>query len=149
MARESKIAHDYFLDCCKKYGVEIVSDRIVRSHYVTICKFEGVEHKVQNSIYGQGKERNLGMFVFKNMMASHYLYKEPRDLEGYDRWANNKEDILYTPKAKESDLKEIYKLLNKALTIADKGENIPTDVFNEVSNAVGITHRYLIGRGEL
>ena len=148
MARESKIAHDYFLDCCKKYGVEVVSDKQVRSHFVTICKFEGVEHSVQNSIYGQGKERKSGMFYFKNMMASHYLYKEPRDLEGYDRWANNKEDILYTPKAKESALKEIYKLLNKALNLAKDSDDIPQEIYEEIANAHGLASRHLAERGE-
>ena len=149
MAREAKIAHDYFLDCCKKYGVEVVSDRIVRSHYETVCRVEGIEHTVQNSIYGQGKEKKLGMFYFKNMMAGHYLYKEPRDLEGYDKWAHNKEDILYTPKAKESDLKEVYKLLNKALTIANKSEDIPQELFEGISSVTGMSHRYLLNRGEL
>ena len=148
MARESKIAHDYFLDCCKKYGVEIVSDRRVRSHFETVCRFEGVEHKAQNSIYGTGREKKMGMFVFKTMMAGHYLNKEPRDLDGYDRWANNKDDILYEPRPKESDLKELYKVLDKALTLADKGTDIPKELFDEVSKVTGMAHNYLISRGE-
>lgn len=148
MAKEKKIAHDYFLDCCKKYGIEVVSDRRVRSHFVTICKVFEKEVKVDYlSIYGQGKEKLIGCSAFKGMMQGYYIDK--KDLAKYDEWNAMPKDLLYEPKAKESDLKEIYKLLNKALTIADKGENIPTDVFNEVSNAVGITHRYLIGRGEM
>ena len=140
MAKEMKIAHDYFLDCCKKYGVEVVSDRVVRSHFVTICRFEGIEHKVDYfSVYGQGKEKKLGMHGFKTMMAGHYLDKEPRDLDGYDRWANNKEDILYEPKPKGSDLEEIHKLIIKALGIvkqSEKGE-IPESVKNALLDAEG------------
>ena len=151
MAKEMKIAHDYFLDCCKKYGVEVVSDRQVRSHFETIVKFEGVEHKVQDSIYVHGKERKIGIFCFKTMMAGHYLYKEPRDLENYDKWANNKDDILYEPKVKESDLKEIYKLLDKALTIANKSDKdaVPENVLKGLSDVVGVAFGYLKTRGEV
>lgn len=150
MAKEKKIAHDYFLDCCKKYGVEIVSDKQVRSHFKTIVRFEGKEHTVEHlSIYGSVGDKASGMMSFKNMMVDHYRDINKEEAMKWSSLEMFKKDILYTPKAKESDLMEIFKLLNKVLTIADKGENIPVDVFNEVSNAVGITHRYLIGRGEL
>ena len=149
MSRESKIAHDYFLDCCKKYGVEVVSDRRVRSHFVTVCKVFETEVKVDYlSIYGTGKEKLIGCSAFKSLMLGYYLDK--RDLNKYDEWNAMPKDLLYEPKPKESDLKTIYKLLDKALTIANKSDKteVPEDVFEAVSIAVGTAHNYLLRRGE-
>ena len=148
MARENKIAHDYFLDCCKKYGVEVVSDRRVRSHYVTICKVFEKEIKVDYlSIYGQGKEKFIGCSAFKGMMQGYYIDK--KDLAKYDEWDAMPKDLLYEPKPKESDLKQVYKLLDKALTIANKSEDIPQELFEGISSVTGMSHRYLLNRGEL
>ena len=147
MARESKIAHDYFLDCCKKYGVEIVSDRRVRSHYVTVCKVFEKEVKIDYlSIYGTGKEKLIGCSVFKGMMMGYYLDK--KDLAKYDEWNAMPKDILYEPKPKESDLKEIYKLLNKALNLAKGSEDIPQDINEGLASVHGLVSRHLAERGE-
>lgn len=152
MARESKIAHDYFLDCCKKYGVEVVSDRKVRSHYETTVKYNGYEYTEKSlSIYGQFNDKKLGMFTFKGFMSAYYL--DMNDVENTELWLHglHKVDILKEEKPKESDLIRIYKLLDKALTIANESDkdNVPDDVLKAVSDAVGIVFPYLKRRGEL
>lgn len=150
MAKEKKIAHDYFLDCCKKYGVEIVSDKQIRSHFKTIIRFEGKEHIIEHlSIYGSVGDKASGMLTFKNMMVDHYREIDKKEAEKWSSLEMFNKDILYSPKAKESDLKEIYKLLDKALTIANKSKDIPQDLFESISSVTGLAHCYLLTRGEM
>lgn len=152
MARESKIAHDYFLDCCKKYGVEVVSDRKVRSHFETVVRYDGYETTEKSlSVYGQGNEKKIGMTVFRSLMAGYCISKNDPEKAHYWLHELRGKDILREEKPAESDLMKVYKLLDKALTIANKSEKneVPDDVFEAVSDAVGIVFPYLKRRGEL
>ena len=152
MAKEMKIAHDYFLDCCKKYGFEIVSDRKVRSHYETVIKLDDYETTEKSlSAYGQGKEKKIGMTVFRTVMAGYYIHKNDPDKASYWLHELRGKDILKEEKAKESDLLKIYKLIDKALTIANKSteSEVPDEILNAVSDTLGKVYPYLKTRGEL
>lgn len=139
MKGERKLAHDYYLDCCKKYGVEVVSDRQVRSHYEVKIRFEGME-KLQKglSIYAEGgQEKKLGMWIFCNDMAGMYLMA--KDRQKCDEWDKlSKTDILYEPKPEKHPLVAINDLLIKAWEIADKSvkEDVSDALLDAINNAL-------------
>ena len=145
MKGQKKIAHDYYLDCCNKFGVEIVSDKQVRSHYETVIRFDGMEHTQKSlSVYAQGnREKAYGMWVFCNDLSGMYLVSNRQDkLEKYHFWNKlSKEDILYEPKAEKHPLVSICELLEKAWKIADSTpeEDVNENVLNAINKAIAET----------
>lgn len=143
MKGERKLAHDYYLDCCKKYGVEVVSDRQVRSHYETVIRFDGMETKQISlsifglSICGQGYEKKTGMTAFCVDMAS--MYAEAGNISKYDEWDKLiLTDILCEPKPEKHPLVAINDLLIKAWEIADKSvkEDVSDALLDAINNAL-------------
>lgn len=139
MKGERKLAHDYYLDCCKKYGVEVVSDRKVRSHYETKIRFDGMEHtETHLSVYTQvNNEKRLGMWAFCDDIAGMYLMTG--NLGKYEEWQKRrKEDILYEPKPEKHPLVAINDLLTKAWGIADKSakEDVSDALLDAINNAL-------------